>query len=278
MERFKTIATTVLAAGISIATANAQGVLIGNSNSAPHGSALLELDVSGMTEKKGILLPRITESEKFEIANPASSLLIYQTDGVTGFQYYDGSQWRGFGSDDLGNHSASENLEMQGNWLSGDGDDEGIVIADNGNVGVGVASPLAAFHTAGSVQMNTLSGSGTRMVVADADGNLSTQPVPTSGPGSGTTLSVHLTDDLEDLDVSGVSYIYFTTDGNHDIEGLTGGVQNQIIYVMNPEDDDDVKFKKNQGTQQFRKDVDVKKEEGAIILYTGSEWIAISKH
>lgn len=278
MRLLKTISATVTAVSIFSSCILAQGVLIGNSNSSPHLSALLDLDVSTMTNKKGVLLPRMTESEKLEISNPSAALMVYQTNSTPGFYYYDGSSWRGFGSDDLGNHTASENIELQGNWLSSDGDNEGITIANNGNVGIGVASPLAAFHTAGGVQMNALGGSGTRMVVADANGNLSTQPVPTAGPGAGGTLNLHLTDDITDVDVSGVSYMYLTTDGNHDIEGLVGGVANQIIYIVNPEDEDDVRFKKNQGTQQFPKDLDVKKEEGAMIMFTGNEWIAISKH
>ena len=276
MEK-KAIIITGLVAGFVINNSFGQSVLIGTLGTSAHASAILELDVSGMTEKKGILLPRMTEGQKMEITSPASSLMIYQTDETEGFYYYDGSQWKGLG-DDLGTHKASQNLEMSGSWISSDGDNEGLMVSSNGNIGIGVVAPAANLHTAGSVEMDVLEGSGTRMVVADSEGQLSTQAIPASGPGAGSTLNLHLTGDAYNIDVSGVSFIYVTTTGSHEIFGLTGGVQNQIIHLVNPEEDDDVKFKKEEGTQEFIKDFDLKKEEGGIIMYTGSKWIAISKH
>ncbi|MDP6908567.1 MAG: hypothetical protein QF371_03625, partial [Flavobacteriales bacterium] len=215
------------------------------------------------------------------ISTPATSLLVYQTDVTPGFYYYDGTQWQGFGggggSDNLGTHTAEQNIELDNNWLSGDGGNEGIMIASNGNVGIGVASPQAGLHTSGIVQMNDLAGSGNRMVIADANGQLSTQAIPTA-PGSGSTLYLNMTSDISDLDVAGVSFIHVTTNAQHDIEGLVGGVLNQVIYLINRSSNHDVKFKKEEGTQQFFKDWDLKKEEGGMIMYSGSEWHVISKH
>jgi len=42
---------------------------------------------------KGLLIPRMTESDKGNISPTATGLLIYQTDGTTGFYYYTGSTW-----------------------------------------------------------------------------------------------------------------------------------------------------------------------------------------
>lgn len=162
----------------------AQGVSIGSEATPPDASALLDLNVSEMSEKKGILIPRMTESEKLEIQTPATGLLIYQTDNSAGFQFYDGTQWRSIGGDDLGGHTASANLDMEGNWLSGDGDDEGVFVASTGNVGVGVSSPQVNLHAQGPVQVNNLAGSGPRMVVADANGQLTTQDIPSVVPNS----------------------------------------------------------------------------------------------
>jgi len=259
----------------------AQGVRIGADGAgAPDASALLDLDVTSMAEKKGILFPRMTEAERDEISSPSESLFIYQTDGTAGFKYFDGADWVGFGgggTDDLGDHTATENIGLNGNWLSGDGDSEGITIANNGNIGLGVAAAQANLHAAGPFMVDDLAGSGNRMVVADANGQLSTQPIP-AAPGTGTTLNIHLTNNVSNIDVAGVSFIYFTTDDDHEIRGFQGGVQNQIIYLANPEDEDDIKFKKNNGMQKFIKDLDLKKEEGAIVMYTGSNWITISQH
>lgn len=257
----------------------AQGVLIGNSSSSiPNPSAILDLDVSGMTSKKGILPPRMTEGQKLEISNPATSLMVYQTDETEGYYYYDGTQWRGFGGDNLGSHKADQNLEMSGNWISADGDNEGVMITNSGNVGIGVTTPSASFHTAGSVEMDDLEGTGTRMVVADANGQLSTQPIPSGGPGSGTTLYVNATSDINNLDVTGVSFIHATSDdNNNEVLGLVGGVLNQIIYLVNTSNKD-LKFKKDTGTQELIKDFDLKKEEGGMLMFNGADWQIISKH
>ena len=49
-------------------------------------------------------------------------------------------------SDDLGNHTATTNLQTAGHYLSNDGDDEGIFIDEDGHVGIGSYSPDKAFH------------------------------------------------------------------------------------------------------------------------------------
>ena len=43
--------------------------------------------------QQGILLPRMTLEERDAIENPATSLLIFQTDDTPGFYYFNGSEW-----------------------------------------------------------------------------------------------------------------------------------------------------------------------------------------
>jgi len=50
----------------------------------------------------------------------------------------------GGGSDNLGNHTATTNVQTSGNWISNDGDNEGLFVAGDGNVGIGTASPTLA--------------------------------------------------------------------------------------------------------------------------------------
>jgi hypothetical protein len=50
------------------------------------------------------------------------------------------------GGDDLGNHTASSNIQLNGNWLSNDGGNEGIAVTDTGNVGIGTTSPVGMLH------------------------------------------------------------------------------------------------------------------------------------
>lgn len=69
------------------------GVAINNTGAEPDNSAML--DVS--STEKGMLIPRMTETERDAIASPAEGLMVFQTDGVTGFYYYQGS-WKFIGT------------------------------------------------------------------------------------------------------------------------------------------------------------------------------------
>jgi hypothetical protein len=64
-----------------------QGVSINITGNHADSSAML--DVSSIT--KGILIPRMTEAQKLQIVNPKMGLLIYQTDNIIGFWYYNTS-------------------------------------------------------------------------------------------------------------------------------------------------------------------------------------------
>lgn len=66
-----------------------QSVSINSTGAAPDTTAML--DVSSST--KGLLVPRMTAVQKNAIANPATGLLVYQTDGDEGFYYYSGAGW-----------------------------------------------------------------------------------------------------------------------------------------------------------------------------------------
>ncbi|MBC8042842.1 MAG: hypothetical protein IAF08_05300 [Rhizobacter sp.] len=56
-------------------------------------SAILDVSVLGTT-KKGVLIPRVSQSERNAIASPATGLLIYQTDATAGFYFYTGLLWQ----------------------------------------------------------------------------------------------------------------------------------------------------------------------------------------
>ena len=58
----------------------------------------------------------------------------------------------GEGSDNLGNHIATNNLKMNGNWISNDGNNEGIFINNDGKVGIGKEYPYRNLDVAGIIQ------------------------------------------------------------------------------------------------------------------------------
>ena len=58
----------------------------------PDSSAAL--DITSTTG--GLLVPRMTETQRDAISPAATGLMIYQTDGTVGFYYYNGSSWEGY--------------------------------------------------------------------------------------------------------------------------------------------------------------------------------------
>ncbi|MDB4241849.1 DUF1566 domain-containing protein [Polaribacter sp.] len=80
---------TLLAAVVLSAITSAQ---VGVGTATPDASAAL--DITSTT--KGLLIPRMTETQRDAISSPANGLMIYQTDGTVGFYYYNGSSWEGY--------------------------------------------------------------------------------------------------------------------------------------------------------------------------------------
>jgi hypothetical protein len=55
----------------------------------PDSSAMLEVQDT----TKGVLFSRMDSVQREAIVNPATGLLVYQTDGISGFYFYDGTEW-----------------------------------------------------------------------------------------------------------------------------------------------------------------------------------------
>ena len=58
------------------------------------------------------------------------------------------------GADNLGDHTATQNIRLSGNWLSGDGGNEGVFVSSAGNVGVGTASPSQRLDVSGNANIS----------------------------------------------------------------------------------------------------------------------------
>jgi len=78
-----------LALGLIALNATAQSVSINTDGSTADNSAILDVK----STDKGVLIPRMTEAQRNLIATPATGLLIYQTDGTSGFYFYNGTAW-----------------------------------------------------------------------------------------------------------------------------------------------------------------------------------------
>ena len=66
-----------------------QGMSVNGTGAAAAASAMLDV----ASTNKGILIPRMTASQISSIGSPVTGLLVFQTDGVAGFYYYNGSAW-----------------------------------------------------------------------------------------------------------------------------------------------------------------------------------------
>jgi len=100
---------------------------VGINTTTPDSSAALDIN----STNSGLLIPRMTETERDAITDPATGLLIYQNTGVTGFYFYNGTNWLPF------------NGAADADWIiSGDN----IYNGNADNVGIGTTTPTTKLH------------------------------------------------------------------------------------------------------------------------------------
>ncbi len=116
----------------------AQSISISPNGSPPDSSAILDIQ----STTKGLLIPRMTIEERDAILLPVLGLIVFQTDAVLGFYYYDGTSWLPLISPSL-----------DGIW-TGSGDD--IFNNNEGNTGIGTSTPSGKLNIQGSVDTTQL--------------------------------------------------------------------------------------------------------------------------
>ncbi len=146
-------------------TSFAQSVGINSDNTAPNGSAILDVK----STSKGLLVPRMTAAERGNIPTPATGLLVFQTDGTSGFYYYTGSAWVQIGGTvtSIDVSGGTTGLTSSGGPVTTSGTVTlaGTLAVANGGTGTATGSitgtSALTFAAGGSNQNVTLTPSGT---------------------------------------------------------------------------------------------------------------------
>jgi len=79
---------------------------IGIGTNTPHTSAALEIQDSA----RGVLIPRMTLSQRTSIQNPAEGLIVYQTDSTKGFWYFSNNSWVNFRNTEISLSNSNQRI------------------------------------------------------------------------------------------------------------------------------------------------------------------------
>src|SRR6476661_3864851 len=173
MKTTFTLAALLAAAPLLLSPAQAQNVGIGTAT--PDPSAALDIRSAG--NNQGFLPPCLTYAQRLAISNAAAGLLVYQSDdnaspaAPAGYYFYSGTQWLALQTqgDNLGNHTATQNLNLANRLLVGGGGSSGLSINAGGNVGIGPAPNLQLLNVAGGIYTSSVIQQGGPAVTATTD-------------------------------------------------------------------------------------------------------------
>ena len=146
------LALIVLLIGVQGAMAQ-----VGIGTISPNASSALDIS----STSSGLLIPRMSESQRTGISSPATGLIVYQTDSTAGFWYFDGSNWTRLATtvvqqlDDLTDGKSDNDGTQNGSSVfiginTGANDDS----SDNKNTGIG----YDAFSVSSTSRRNSFLG------------------------------------------------------------------------------------------------------------------------
>lgn len=135
---------------------------VGIGTNTPNSSSILELS----STDKGLLVPRMTLLERLAILNPSNALLVYQTDGSSGFYFYNGTAWSKLANIVDATYSGGPGISITANQITNTSPDQTVTLTPSGNLTVSGVYPnftvTSAPYTAGtgiSVSGNVITNS-----------------------------------------------------------------------------------------------------------------------
>lgn len=164
---------------------------VGIGTTAPDASSALDIT----STDSGVLIPRMTQTDRDNIASPATGLLIYQTNNTPGFYFYNGTTWIAIGTGDkntldqaydqggagVGRLITADNGEIEINGLNPNG--SGLVVTNSsgggGAITAGSFSATAGFQTVEPTAiLATATGQNGNVIGLNASVPNSTNPTP----------------------------------------------------------------------------------------------------
>ena len=179
-----------------------QGVSINSTGATAHSSAMLDINSSN----SGLLIPRMDSTTIAAIANPATSLLVYQTDKDSGFYFYDGTNWNPFLIDGAGTNSGWTTKGNSGtsavtnfigtidsvDWVIRTNSAEQMRVKANGNVGIGTTTPNSKLHITNGTDLTLSNGTGYLLIGDESSVNVVLDNNEIAARNNGSESTLHL--------------------------------------------------------------------------------------
>lgn len=151
--RMRFATTSIGATSITERMVLSEEGIIGLGIMTPNTSSLLDMT----STTRGFLSPRMTSAQRIAIGTPATGLWVYQTDGVSGFYFYNGSVWvfngTGTGNDGIyggsGSLIANTDVAMGVFGLTFTDSGGATIRMEDGKIGVNVGAsiPVGNIHS-----------------------------------------------------------------------------------------------------------------------------------
>ncbi len=120
------------------------GVGVNTDGSSPDASSLLDVK----STDKGILIPRMTATQRGAIASPATGLLVFQTDATEGFYFYDGATWVRLATSANAAYTAGTGVSISSNVITNTAPDQTVSLT--GGTGISVSGTYPSFTVTNS--------------------------------------------------------------------------------------------------------------------------------